>query len=195
LDLAAEDNIQVCYPTTSAQMFHLLRRQVLRKIRKPLVAITPKSLLRLPAAQSPIEEFASGKFHRVLGDPAAPPAAGVKRVFLCTGKVAYDLIDERKKRGDQTAAVVRIEQLYPWREDEVAAALGAYPNAREVVWVQDEPANMGAAFFVEPRLRTLVGKRSLRLVSRAESASPATGSHKAHQIEQKKLLDEAFAQS
>jgi 2-oxoglutarate dehydrogenase E1 component len=192
LQLCAEDNIQVVQPTTAAQMFHLLRRQVLRKIRKPLVAITPKSLLRLPAAGSPIEEFVSGSFQRVLADPSPPAEDKVKRLFVCTGKLAYELIDERKKRGDDKTAIIRIEQLYPWRDDEVAAALSPYKKATEVVWVQDEPANMGAAFFVEPRLRALLGKRSLRMVSRLENASPATGSHKAHQLEQKKLLDEAF---
>jgi 2-oxoglutarate dehydrogenase E1 component len=192
LQLCAEDNLQVVQPTTPAQMFHLLRRQVLRKIRKPLVVVTPKSLLRLPAAGSLLDELAHGKFHRLLGDTSAPPAKEVQRVLFCTGKIAYDLMEERKKRSDTRIAIVRIEQLYPWREDEVSAALEAYPKATEVVWVQDEPANMGAMFFVEPRLCKLVGKRSWRTVSRVESASPATGSHKAHQIEQRQLLDEAF---
>jgi 2-oxoglutarate dehydrogenase E1 component len=191
LQLAAEDNIQVCQPTTPAQIFHLLRRQVLRKIRKPLVVMTPKSLLRLPAAASPLEAFTRGTFQRILGDEGAPPAGEVKRVFLCSGKIAYDLLDERKKRNDP-AVVLRLEQLYPWRADEISAAINQYKKATEVVFVQDEPLNMGAAFFVQPRLAAMVGKKGLRIHGRVESASPATGSAKAHRLEHEQLMREAF---
>jgi len=192
LQLCAEDNMQVAYPTTPAQYFHLLRRQVHRKWRKPLIVMSPKSLLRLPAATSRAEELTRGRFQRVLEDADGPPADRVERVFLCTGKIAYDILDERRKRGDRKTAVLRLEQLYPFREDDVARALGIYTAAKEVVWVQEEPLNMGAAFFVEPRLRKLVAGKNFRVVARVESASPATGSYKAHNLEQRSLLDEAF---
>jgi 2-oxoglutarate dehydrogenase E1 component len=182
--------MQVVYPTTPAQYFHLLRRQVHRKWRKPLIVLSPKSLLRLPAASSRVEELMAGRFHRVLDDAEAP--AAVERVFLCSGKVAFDLLDERRRRGDARTAIVRVEQLYPWKEEVLARVLAGYPKATEVVWVQEEPSNMGAWFFVEPRVRRLLGGRSFRAVARVESASPATGSHKAHNLEQRALLDEAF---
>jgi 2-oxoglutarate dehydrogenase E1 component len=183
LQLCAEDNMQVVYPTTPAQYYHLLRRQVHRRWRKPLIVLTPKSLLRLPAATSPIEALTTGRFQRVLGDDAAPPADSVERVFVCTGKVFYDLAEERKRRGDGKTAIVRIEQLYPWRDEDLTAALAPYRAARELVWVQEEPSNMGALFFVEPRLRAHAPRMAFRHVARAESASPATGSHKAHILE------------
>ena len=192
LQLCAEDNMQVVYPTTPAQYYHLLRRQVHRRWRKPLIVLTPKSLLRLPAATSPIEALTTGRFQRVLGDDAAPPADSVERVFVCTGKVFYDLAEERKRRGDGKTAIVRIEQLYPWRDEDLTAALAPYRAARELVWVQEEPSNMGALFFVEPRLRAHAPRMAFRHVARAESASPATGSHKAHILELKALLEEAF---
>jgi 2-oxoglutarate dehydrogenase E1 component len=192
LQLCAEDNMQVVYPTTPAQYFHLLRRQVHRRWRKPLIVMSPKSLLRLPAATSPIDALARGGFQRVLADDGPPPAEAVERVFLCTGKVYYDLAEERKRRGDGKTAILRLEQLYPWRDADITAALAPYRAARELVWVQEEPHNMGALAFVEPRLRKHAAGLSWRQVSRVESASPATGSHKAHILEQKTLLDEAF---
>jgi 2-oxoglutarate dehydrogenase E1 component len=192
LDNCAEDNWQIVQPTTPAQYFHLLRRQVVRRYRKPLVVMAPKSLLRLPAASSSLDELTSGTFRRVLPDPAAPPASGVARVMLCSGKVYYDLAEERARRGDARTAIVRLEQLYPWRAEQVREAVAAYPAARELVWVQDEPHNMGAWLFVAPRLRALFPALSLREVTRPESASPATGSHKAHVIEQERLMKEAF---
>ncbi|MBI4512012.1 MAG: 2-oxoglutarate dehydrogenase E1 component [Deltaproteobacteria bacterium] len=195
LELAAEDNIQVVQPTTAAQMFHLLRRQVLRKWRKPLVVLTPKSLLRHPSAMSHVHEMAHGRFQRVLVEEESAlgfPRDQVRRVFLCSGKVCYELAEERKKRGDKKSAIVRLEQLYPWNDEIVANALASYPKHVEIVWVQEEPANLGAFHFVERQLRRLIEKRSFRMVSRLESASPATGSSKAHAIEQRKLLDEAM---
>ncbi len=196
LQLCAEDNIQVCQPTTPAQHFHLLRRQVHRKIRKPLIVITPKSLLRLAAAASKLEDFATGRFERVLADPGAPPADKVKRLFLVSGKIYYELAEARKKRNDTQTAILRFEQLYPWREDHIAAALAPYGKATDVVWVQDEPANMGAAFFTAPRLERLLvkshPKAKVRVASRPESASPATGSAKAHKLEQEQLFKDAF---
>ena len=192
LQLAAEDNIQVCYPTTPAQYFHMLRRQVLRPWRKPLVVMTPKSLLRAPLSQ--LSDLATGRFQCVIGDAQAEAqASSVKRIMLCTGKVYFDLVEARKKRNDTTTAIVRIEQVYPLRLPELLAALAPYTGAHEVIWVQEEPANMGALSFVMPRLQQTFGAtKSCRSVSRVESASPATGSYKAHLMEQQKMMTEAF---
>jgi 2-oxoglutarate dehydrogenase E1 component len=179
-------------PTTPAQVFHLLRRQVLRPLRKPLVVLTPKSLLRLPAASSPIEELTSGRFLRFIPDAVAE-AERVDRVLLCSGRIYYDLVEERRARGDDRTAIIRIEQFYPWWPTELRAAVEQYTGAKHFLWVQDEPANMGARQFLMPRLAELFGHQSVAAVSRLESASPATGSHKAHLIEQRQLLDAAFA--
>jgi 2-oxoglutarate dehydrogenase E1 component len=192
LQLAAEDNIQVCYPTTPAQYFHLLRRQAIRPWRKPLIVMTPKSLLRLPAARSPFAAFTQGHFQRVLDDPEPPRSDDVRRILLCTGKVFYDLADERRQRRDTTTAIVRLEQLYPLSDGELAGALDTWDHAEELVWVQEEPANMGARQFLMGRLGRLAAHRSLHAVSRAESASPATGSYKAHGMEQQLLIQQAF---
>jgi 2-oxoglutarate dehydrogenase E1 component len=191
LEACAEDNIQVCYPTTPAQYFHLLRRQVLRKWRKPLIVMTPKSLLRLPAARSQLADFTQGKFRRVVDDPKA--TAEARRIVLCTGKVFYDLDEERQRRKDTETAIVRIEQLYPLSDAELAGALDAHVHADEIVWVQEEPANMGAHRYMIVRLMQLAAHRTVRSVTRAESASPATGSSKAHALEQDELTKRAFA--
>jgi 2-oxoglutarate dehydrogenase E1 component len=194
LQSCAEHNIQVAQPTTPAQMFHLIRSQVLRSVRKPLIVMTPKSLLRLPAAGSPIDELVTGRFHRVLGDATAAPGE-VTRVLVCSGKIYYELVEERARRKDAATAIVRLEKLYPWWPQLVAAAtLDAYPRLAELYWVQDEPANMGAAQFVTPRLEAMIGKRPIAydMISRAESASPATGSHRAHVMEQQEILGRAF---
>jgi 2-oxoglutarate dehydrogenase E1 component len=187
LQLCAEDNMQVCFPTTPAQFFHLLRRQVLRTWRKPLVVMTPKSLLRHKAAVSTLEDLAKGAFRRIIWDSSVTNA---KRVLLCTGKVYYDLLAAReaKKRGD--VAIVRVEQLYPLADDHLAEALQRHKGA-EIVWVQEEPFNMGAWYHVNARWPSALGE--LRCVSRAESASPATGSEKSHKYEQQLLVDQAFA--
>lgn len=175
-------------------MFHLLREHQLRNIRKPLIVMTPKSLLRLPAASSTIDELANGKFHRVLHDETADPAK-VTRVLLCTGKIYYELAEERTRRADPTVAIVRLEKLYPWWPQLVAAAtFEQFPRARELFWVQDEPCNMGAGNFVTPRVGKLIDGKGLayEFIGRAESASPATGSHKAHVLEQQQILRQAF---
>jgi 2-oxoglutarate dehydrogenase E1 component len=190
LQMAAEDNIQVAYPTTPAQYFHLLRRQVKRKFRKPLVVMTPKSLLRLPAAVSPVSEFAAGGFREVLDDKTANPDQ-VTRVLVCSGKVYYDLAKKHEELGASAVAVLRLEQLYPWPEAQLAAALGRYRRAREWVWVQEESQNMGGWTFAEPRLRAM--NFPFEYVGRDASASPATGSHHVHEKEQKLLVDGAFA--
>jgi 2-oxoglutarate dehydrogenase E1 component len=189
LQLAGEDNLQICQPSTAAQHFHLLRRQARRPWRKPLVVLTPKGLLRAPDAASPLETFTTGRFRPVLDDPVA----GAERLLLCSGKIAHELRAERKQRGRSRVSILVLEQLYPFPEVELAAALDHHPAAREIVWVQEEPANMGALAFVRPRLQALVGNRHVTTVKRAESASPATGSFEAHRLEQARLLELAFA--
>jgi 2-oxoglutarate dehydrogenase E1 component len=194
LQSAAEQNIQVVQPTTPAQMFHLLRRQVLRAWKKPLIVMTPKSLLRLPAAASPLDDLTKGTFQRIIGDTSVD-AAAVDNIVLCTGKIYFELVDERTKRKDDKTAIIRIEELYPWWPGVVEKAVAPYAGAKTARWVQDEPENMGAAFFVAPRLDAIFTPRGVRFnaVSRAESASPATGSHKAHVMEQEQILAAAFA--
>ncbi|CAN5515054.1 2-oxoglutarate dehydrogenase E1 component [soil metagenome] len=192
LQSCAEQNIQVAQPTTPAQMYHLLRGQVLRRLRKPLIVMTPKSLLRLPAATSKLDELAEGTFHRVLADETADPSK-VTRVLMCTGRIYYDLAEERTKRGAENIAIVRLEKLYPWWPHLVSASIDMYQGLKEVMWVQDEPYNMGAATFVTPKLEDLLPhKVTLEVIARAESASPATGSHKAHVIEQQQIMKAAF---
>ncbi len=193
LQLCAEDNMQVVYPTTPAQYFHLLRRQVLRKIRKPLVVMTPKSLLRHPQAVSRLEEFTAGGFHRVIPDTTVEPG-GVRKVLMTSGKLYFELAAAREERGAADVAIVRLEQLYPLVNEEVAAALAPYPDTAPVVWVQEEPSNMGAWWHLRVRWGNEVAGRAFSGVSRPESASPATGSGAAHRIEQKMLVDEAFGE-
>jgi multifunctional 2-oxoglutarate metabolism enzyme len=193
LILAAEDNIQVVNATTSAQYFHLLRRQVRRDKRKPLVVFTPKSLLRAKQARSPVDDLVSGRFAEVLEDPAAPPAEDVQRVVLASGKVAYDALAKREKEG-LPAAVLRVEQLYPWPEEQIAAAIARYERATSVVWVQEEPENMGPWPFVAGRLRRLLGEDyELFQATRIESGSPASGSAALHSLEQADLLERGFS--
>jgi 2-oxoglutarate dehydrogenase E1 component len=187
----AEDNIQVAQPTTAAQYFHLLRRQVHRDVRKPLIVFTPKSLLRAKPASSPVAAVIEGSFQEVLGDPGAPD--DVRRILLCTGKIAHDLMD-RRGEDEAPVAIVRVEQLYPWPEEQVVEQLDRFPDATEVVWVQDEPENMGAWTFVQARLHRVLreGDRRLRHVSRFESGSSATGRKTIHDQEREELLDQAF---
>lgn len=192
LQLCAEDNMQVCYPTTPAQYFHLLRRQVRQEISKPLAVMTPKSLLRLPQATSSLDQFTSGGFHPVIGDAVDP--SGVKRVILCSGKVYYDLLAEHEKSNDGRIAILRVEQFYPFPQTLLVQWLTAYANADELVWVQEEPKNMGGWNFMRPRLESLLTDRQeLRYVGRSSSASPATGSYTIHNLEQAKLLSEALS--
>jgi 2-oxoglutarate dehydrogenase E1 component len=189
LQLAARDNIQICQPSTAAQYFHLLRRQALRAWRKPLVVFTPKSMLRNPAASSSLAELATGRFQNVIPDRGDGTAA---RVLLCTGKIGHELVAERKRRKDDSTAIVFLEQLYPFPEAELAAEMDRHASAREFVWVQEEPANMGALAFLLPRLERLARGHAVLSVKRSASASPATGSHKAHEMEQHTLLALAF---
>jgi multifunctional 2-oxoglutarate metabolism enzyme len=191
LVLAAQDNIQVTQPTTAAQYFHMLRRQMKRDIVKPLVVFTPKGLLRAKPAMSPADAFTSGRFQEVMADPGAPD--DVRRVLLCSGRVAFDLIAERDERS-APAAVVRVEQLYPWPGEQILEAVRACGDGvEEVVWVQDEPENMGPWPFAHLRLhRLLRDEYTLRHVSRYESASPAAGSATRHDQEHEDLLRRAF---
>jgi 2-oxoglutarate dehydrogenase E1 component len=190
LQLAGEDNWQVCQPSTAAQYFHLLRRQALRKWRKPLIVFTPKSMLRAADAASPLAEFAKPRFETVLPDLETREA---RRILLATGKILHELRAERTRRNATDVAIVGLEQLYPFPEAELAAELERHASAREVLWVQEEPANMGAFGFVDPIVDRLCRGRSVRSVKRSASASPATGSAKAHALEQKTLLLLAFA--
>jgi 2-oxoglutarate dehydrogenase E1 component len=190
LQLAANENIQVCQPSSSANYFHLLRRQALRTWRKPLVVFTPKSVLRAEAAGSDIAEFSRGTFQPVIGDHEA---SDVKGVILCSGKIAHELRAQRAALGAMDRAVVTIEQLFPFPEAALAEEISRHPDTAKIVWVQEEPANMGALTFVRPRIKDVVGSRHVTSVKRYESASPATGSAKAHALEQKALIKLAFA--
>ncbi len=192
LMLAAEDNIQVVYASTPAQYFHVLRRQVVRRWRKPLILMTPKSLLRHPEAVSGLEQLASGTFQRVLPDdlPADRP---VSRVLLCAGKIFYELQKYRRDTGRDDVALVRLEQLYPLALDRLEAALEPYPDGTPVMWVQEEPENMGAWRFLRTALgHALLERFPFTAMTRPASASPATGSFNAHKIEQERLMEAAF---
>ena len=193
LDLCAEDNMQVADVTTAAQLFHLLRRQVLRSTRKPLVLFTPKRYLRGKEAYSRAEEFAAGHFLEVLDDAAIADADAVRRVVLATGKVGLDALVARDKAERADVAIVRVEQLFPWPADQIAAAVSRFERAEEVVWLQEEPRNMGAWTFVRDRLVELLGgDYRLTAVTRVASGSPATGSHAMHDLEQSDLLQRAM---
>jgi 2-oxoglutarate dehydrogenase E1 component len=192
LQLCARDNMQVCQPSSAAQFFHLLRRQALRKWRKPLVCFTPKSMLRHPDAASDLAALSAPRFRTIIPDTHATPSE-VMHIVLCTGKIGRDLGAERKRLNNTNTAILLLDQIYPFPEQDILDALAPYTNAHEMVWVQEEPANMGADSFVKPRLRRLVGdKLPVRSIKRQAAASPATGSAKAHQMEQHTLVSLAF---
>ena len=194
LQLAADNNMQIAQPTTAAQIFHLLRRQMIRLFRKPLVIMTPKSLLRAKDAASDLSELAKGEFQTVIPerDPAID-AKKVKRVIACSGKVYYDLVHTRREREDGTAAIIRVEQLYPFPHKALGTELKKYPAATEVVWCQDEPANQGPWFYVQHHLlENMADGQKLAYAGRAPSASPAAGYYAKHIEQQKALLDTAF---
>jgi 2-oxoglutarate dehydrogenase E1 component len=191
LQACAEDNIQVCNLTTAAQYFHLLRRQMKRDFIKPLIIMTPKSLLRADFASSPAEEFLKGRFEEILGAPKAGPANKMKRVIFCSGKVYYDLLKYREERKIDNAAIIRIEQLYPLAESKLKALVKPIPDTAKLVWCQEESQNMGAWTFIEPRLRKMF-KREIAYAGRDPSASPAVGSLARHKREQAQLIADAF---
>jgi 2-oxoglutarate dehydrogenase E1 component len=194
LILCAEGNMRVLYPTTPAQYFHLLRRQAHLRPERPMVVMTPKSLLRLPAAASPVRELVEGSFRLVLDDPSAEGRKErVRRLILCSGKIYYELDEQEGRQGAEDLAIARIEQLYPFPAQEMEALVASLPNLEEVVWVQEEPRNMGALTFVGPRLRAIVPRKvPLRYVARPERASPAEGKPGDHVREQQRILREAF---
>jgi multifunctional 2-oxoglutarate metabolism enzyme len=210
LQLCAENNLQVCYPSTPAQYFHLLRRQITPGFERPLVVMTPKSLLRLPAAASTLDQLTSGGFQPVIDDPEFGGSEGgkegdrarVQRIVLCSGKVYYDLNEARKKHEEDTnkeenrVAIVRVEQFYPFPKTTLSEIITSYKNASELVWTQEEPKNVGGWTFMEPRLENLLPRcERPRYIGRTASASPATGSYTIHQLEQAKLVDEALTPS
>jgi 2-oxoglutarate dehydrogenase E1 component len=197
LQTCAEDSMQVVNCTNPAQYFHVLRRQMRRSYRAPLVVFTPKSLLRHPKAAARVEDFVSGSFQEVIDDPiAAARADEVQRVIACTGKVYYDLIEERAKRfagHEHEIAVVRVEQLYPWPEAQLSEIFGQYNRAEARVWCQEEPRNMGAWTFVRDRIQSIIGEKvRLECAGRPEAASPAVGSPRIHRAQLQRFLDEAF---
>jgi 2-oxoglutarate dehydrogenase E1 component len=195
LQLCADHNMQVVQPTTGAQIFHLLRRQMIRQFRKPLVIMTPKSLLRNKDASSPMSDLTKGSFHTVIGETdAAIDAKKVKRVIACSGKVYFDLVNARKENGDTETAIVRLEQLYPFPHKSFAAELKKFPNLAEVVWAQDEPQNQGPWFQIQHNIfENMETGHKLAYAGRPASASPAVGYYDKHYAQQKALLDQAFA--
>ena len=189
LCLCAEDNLQVLNCSTPGNFFHALRRQLHRPFRKPLIIFTPKSLLRHPRCVSSISELSKGKFLEVIDDSSAD-ANKINRVVVCSGKVYYDLLEQKEKDQNTNVALVRLEQLYPFPENQLSELQKKYKNATDWVWLQEEPVNMGAWSYI---LRMTIGKILFRLISRAESASPASGSYKAHEREQKEIVQKAFS--
>ncbi|HMJ91595.1 MAG TPA: hypothetical protein VK530_17360, partial [Candidatus Acidoferrum sp.] len=192
--LAAEDNLQVVYPTTPAQYFHVLRRQVVRPWRKPLIVLTPKSLLRNPRVVSSLDALAEARFQRIIPDRETS-GHGIRRVLLCSGKIFYDLEQFREEKGRKDVAILRVEQLYPLQRKALDTALTAYRDDTPVFWVQEEPENMGAwrhmhMTYGDP----LLGRFPFKVVARPVSATPATGSHASHDREQAQILERAFNQ-
>jgi 2-oxoglutarate dehydrogenase E1 component len=191
LQLCAEGNIRVAYPTSPAQYFHILRRQAKEPLRRPLVLMQPKSMLRLPAAMSRLEELSQGSFRPLIDDPNVASREDVTRLVFCTGKLYYELVAGEKP---PHLAVVRVEELYPWPHDEVSRTVDAYPGVVEIVWAQEEPKNMGSWSYVAPRLRASAGNALIiRYVGRPERASPAEGSLQSHQAEQARIVADVLA--
>lgn len=184
--------MQVVNATTSAQYFHVLRRQLRNEPRKPLIIMTPKFLLRYPPATSTLEEFFGGQFNPVLDDPSfsenGADTTSVERIVVTSGKIYYDLAKAREEKAKGRLAIIRLEQFYPWPRKFLADAFARYPNAKEVLWVQEEPRNMGGWDFVDERLMTLMEGKGLRYVGRNFSASPATGSHRRHEHQQAEIV-------
>jgi 2-oxoglutarate dehydrogenase E1 component len=194
MQLAADTNMQLVQPTTASQIFHVLRRQMVRDLRKPLVIFTPKSLLRNKDATSPVSEFTKGSFQTVIGETKDLKADKVKRVIACSGKVYYDLVKNREAKGADDTAILRVEQLYPFPHKAFAAELKKYPNATDVVWCQDEPQNQGAWFFIQHNIHeNMQSGQRLGYAGRAASASPAVGYSHLHQDQQKALIEAAFS--
>ena len=194
MQLAADNNMQIVQPTSASQIFHVLRRQMVRQFRKPLVIMTPKSLLRNKDATSPLADFTKGEFKTVIPEQSADIVNDkVKRIIACSGKVYYDLVKKREEKKSNDVAIIRLEQLYPFPHKAFAAEVKKYANVSEVVWCQDEPQNQGAWFFVQHTIHeNLVDGQKLGYAGRPASASPAVGYAHLHQEQQKTLLDQAF---
>jgi 2-oxoglutarate dehydrogenase E1 component len=192
LQLCAESNMQVCVPSTPAQMFHMLRRQMRRTFRKPLIVMTPKSLLRHELSVSALSELTQGGFAPVLGEQDTLAAKTVKRLVFCSGKVYFDLLKARRQDKITDVALVRIEQLYPFPAEEYAAAVRQYPRAEELIWCQEEPQNQGAWYQIKHRLQEAAGAREVFYAGRAHAAAPATGVSKLHEAEQHALVQAAL---
>jgi 2-oxoglutarate dehydrogenase E1 component len=191
LQLCADENMQVCNLTTPAQYFHVLRRQMKRSFRKPLVIMTPKSLLRAPECVSQEVDFTSGHFEEILPGPLSVAADKVSRVIFCSGKVYYDLLKHRESGGYSDAAIIRVEQLYPLHGEKLQNAVKKFRRVKQFVWCQEEPENMGAFTYIQPRLTQLLGK-PLHYAGRDAASSPAVGALSLHKIEQHVLLEAAF---
>jgi 2-oxoglutarate dehydrogenase E1 component len=193
MQLAADTNMQIVQPTTASQIFHILRRQMVRNLRKPLIIMTPKSLLRNKDATSPLSEFTKGGFQTVIPEVKDLKVDKVKRLIVCSGKVYYDLVKKREEKGADDVAIVRVEQLYPFPHKAFSSEVKKYPNATELVWTQDEPQNQGAWFFVQHYIHeNMLDGQKLGYSGRAASASPAVGYSHLHQEQQKALVDGAF---
>jgi 2-oxoglutarate dehydrogenase E1 component len=196
LQLCAENNIQVCVPSTPAQMFHMIRRQMLRAMRKPLIVMTPKSLLRHRLASSPVADLKAGHFQTVMREIDAIDAAAVHRIVFCSGKVFYDLLEARRTHQITDVALIRLEQLYPFPVQEYADVLAEYPAAREIIWCQEEPQNQGAWYQIRHRLQEGLGSdEQLFYAGRAGAAAPASGIFQRHVQEQQALVDTALRAS
>jgi 2-oxoglutarate dehydrogenase E1 component len=193
LQLCSEHNMQVCVPSTPAQMFHLLRRQMLRNCRKPLVVMTPKSLLRHKECTSSLDDLASGFYRRVLPEVDDINPRKVKHIILCSGKVYYELLSKRRSKQRNDFAIIRVEQLYPFPGPELNRILKCYTSTKELVWVQEEPKNQGAWDFVKPRIPAMLDKTwNLHYVGRESSSAPAVGSAKLHAVQQRELINRAI---
>ncbi|KAG1707766.1 2-oxoglutarate dehydrogenase E1 component [Nymphon striatum] len=197
LQLCAQENMQVCVPTTPAQVFHMLRRQMIRKYRKPLIVMTPKSLLRHPLAISQMEDFTESGFKTVIDEiDDMGPASDIERIVLCSGKIYYELLEKRRSEDLKKIAIVRLEQIYPLPYEALGEVVNKYPNAKEIVWCQEEPFNQGAWLSLQPWLTTALSiceyKGEVSVSSRPAMAAPAEGSHKAHVIAQGQLIDKAL---
>ena len=194
LQLCAQRNMRVWMPTTPAQLFHLLRNQMMRDFRRPLVVLTPKSLLRHPLSKSPLRDFTDGRLRRVLQDETGIDPEAVRRVVLCSGKIWFELLMQRDHRKKHDIALLRIEQLYPFPRDEAAAAIAAFPNAGELVWCQEEPRNQGAWYQIRHHLQALVGDgQTLSYAGKPPSASTACGYARLHKQMQQQVVDQALS--
>jgi 2-oxoglutarate dehydrogenase E1 component len=195
MQLCAQDNMQVCVPTTPAQIFHLLRRQVIRPFRMPLVVMTPKSLLRHKLAVSPLSDLSEGHFHPLIPEvePELIQPENVKRVVLCSGKVYYDLLEKRREKGQNDVALIRIEQLYPFPYEEVKAVFAQYNHATSILWCQEEPRNQGAWYITRHRIvRCMNNGKALLLSSRPAMAAPAAGYPALNKQQQELLVQQAL---